>query len=336
MATKVDITSEDGLRFVQQIDDNVERMRSLAEAENEAGMAELASETEGLISSLSGKGSVAAKKEKRAALKEAAEGTPKPTPAPTVEVELLETQNYKDIPGAEKMVAKGAKQYAEGVRLNLRASEVSREIAETLLEIHSTMSNKFGDPDLMGSSQGARDATSDLITQAGELFRAQTDADERDVAEAMDRLLRSQQNWKSDVRAAFARSLNDNPERAERFGRIISARSEGVTPAEAVAAHYGFALKGRRELDRENRQRRKELRAKRELGETLTDEELRFIGEAPEAPAEHVANVVERTTKDLRRTVKAVKKADDEATRADVANKLDAAIAELAKLRAQL
>ena len=69
---KQDVSTEQGVAIVEQVDANIERIKSLAEAENAEGMDELNAETEALISSLSGTGSIKVKKEKRDALSAAA------------------------------------------------------------------------------------------------------------------------------------------------------------------------------------------------------------------------------------------------------------------------
>lgn len=225
-----DVNAPEGAQVVDQIDANIERTRSLAAAGKADEVKALAKETEALISSLSGKGSIAVKKDKRADMSAAA------ATRAEASTEVVDPGDYSQYEGVSELVSVGAERVAEGVRLHLKASEVAKEIADVGLDMWLRIPNKDGLPDLRGDSHAAKEAMRDLYAKAGEGF-------ERNAANeaALKSLQRAVQHQRGNVRTRYLMELNDDPEERKRFATILEASSE-ATPAEAIAKHYGLAL----------------------------------------------------------------------------------------------
>ncbi|MGI5408205.1 hypothetical protein ACQEV9_15560 [Streptomyces chartreusis] len=260
--TKTETTETDHAATVEQIEANIERASSLAEAENAEGLAELNKETETLISSLPSRGRfeewgrpavtfAALKKSLRGNMRQASQAQAKPEPkAQVVKAEPIVPAKYTDFEGVEELVTLGAERVAEGVRLHLRTSEVAQEIAKVALDIARSIPNKDGNPDIMVTSQQARDAMGALYRKAGEGFE-RTAANEK----ALKSLQRSVQYFRGDVRGEFLKSLDgDSADAAEdraAFAKVLENKPEDVAPSVWVAKQYGTALKGQAEIDQE-------------------------------------------------------------------------------------
>jgi len=242
---KNDVNTGQGKAVLEQIDANTERARSLAEAENAEGLAELSEETETLISSLSGKGSVAVKKEKRDAFKAASQGTAKPkgkaVAAKAAEGEVTkEVQDPYSIEGVRELVDMGAERFAEGVRAHIRMKDIAIDVAKILLDQRLRIPNKDGLPDLKATSHAAKQVSRDMYAKAGDLFKAGGDASEDEVKDAIGKLIKSVQNHMRGVVTDYLLSLDENPEEAKRWELVSKSKDQSL--AEAVAAVYGYEL----------------------------------------------------------------------------------------------
>src|SRR4051812_48259837 len=116
MATKAD-------ELIDQIRANIERVRSLTEAENFEAGSELFNETEALIKQVKGSGSVKTRKELTEALAEAEQAKGGEVDKIHEGTVALETQDYSTVPGVKELISRGAKDLAEGVRLHLKAAD---------------------------------------------------------------------------------------------------------------------------------------------------------------------------------------------------------------------
>jgi hypothetical protein len=306
---KLDVTAEDGKAALEQIDANIERVRSLAEAENLEGIEELAEETEGIISALSGKGSIAIKKEKRDAFKGAATVTEKPKAevARKAAEGVVVAKTWDQYEGTQELAQMGAEKLAEGVRLNLKASNVAMEVAAVAFDMVTRIPNKDDNPDLMVASDAAKKAGTALIALAGEGFEHTWDNEQ-----ALKKLTRSVQDYRSDVRAAWLRSLDEDTEEAAerraRVAKILEGKPEDVKASEFVAKAYGTSTIGQAERKRlayQEKQKAKELAAAgKDTAELTTGEGGEGDGEGegsdttPVSPDEAVTKIVDRLWKD--------------------------------------
>lgn len=251
MASKAET---DHAATIEQITANIERAVSLAEAENVDGLEELNKETEALISGLPTRGKTpdgdftwaGYKKAARDDMRKASQAQPKPEPKEAPKAEVV-TIAYTDFEGVEELVTLGAEKVAEGVRLHLRTSEVAKEIATVALDICMRIPNKDGNPDIMLTSQQARDAMSDLYAKAGEGFE-RNEANEK----ALKSLQRSVQYYRNDNRAELLRSLDDDSsdtaDERQAFAAILADKPEDVAASEYVAEKYGTTVQPKEEL----------------------------------------------------------------------------------------
>jgi hypothetical protein len=156
---KVDVGAPGAL---DEINANVERVATLTREGNEEAARALETETETLISSLSGKGVVATKATLRANLREARSVPVEATPGAE-----LDTVSYKELEGAEKAVQGSVRGLRAAVAAGRKLSTSAREAAEAVFPIRLVLRRR-GLPDLMARSQGARDLAVDLKAAARE------------------------------------------------------------------------------------------------------------------------------------------------------------------------
>jgi hypothetical protein len=339
MAAKQTATA-DHSATIEQVAANIERAASLAEADNLSGLAELERETEALISSLPSRGRngdktwTETKKAFRADFKTAATLAPKPEPKVVKAAEVkLSTEDYHSVKGVPELVTKGAQLFADGTRMHVKLGNVATEIARVLLEIRVSMTDKAGVPDIKASSQGAKTASSDIITQAGELFRAGGDENltREDGEKILKKLQKSVQNAMPTVRAEYLRELDSKPEEAQRFELITKDAGEGKSVSEAVAEYYGVALVSRYELEKSRKSDDADTDGDDE-GESDTE------GSEPVTLDMQIGAFFAKAESNVERAVKALKKVadDDTDTRAHVKAQIDGMIADLATLKAGL
>jgi hypothetical protein len=242
-----DVSTDEGKAVLEQIDANIERASSLAEAENVEGLKELEGETETLISSLSGKGSIKVKTEKREAFRAAATVQEKP------KAEVAPVVTYDQIPGVPELIDMGVEKAVEGVRLHLKAVDTARELAKIGLDMWLRMENKKKFPDLMGDSDQAKKSSKALNDKIGQALAKEQGLSEYEVVQAVAKFSRSIQTQRSNVRAQFLRSLDDDTEEAaearEVFADVLKDKPKDVPVSRWVADAYGTSLVGQTEID---------------------------------------------------------------------------------------
>lgn len=260
MAGRNAIDTPEGAALLEQIDANIERAASLAEAENGEGLAELRKETEALISTLGGTGSTAVKKEKRDAFAAAALAQPKPpAKAPQAKEGVVVAKTWDQYEGVAELVDMAAERMTEGINAHLKISVLARDIAGVTFDMWLRLPNKAGLPDLRGDSDAAKKASGAMYLKAGAGMERTYENEA-----ALKSLERGVQRHRTDVRAEFLRSLDeDTEEAAERralFGDALKKKPKSVPYSKYVAATlYGSEtmLKGEGEKSRE-RWRQKE------------------------------------------------------------------------------
>ncbi|MFF1812398.1 hypothetical protein ACFVXW_25355 [Streptomyces sp. NPDC058251] len=266
-APKLDVTTDEGKAALEQIAANIERGRVLATEDNAEALEELGTETETLISNLSGKGSIKAKKENRdawkAAVAEAAAAKPKAEVAKAAAQGVVVAKTWDQYEGTKEFATLGAEKLAEGVRLNLKVSNVAEEVAKYAFEMVTRIPNKDENPDLMVASDQAKKAGAALLKMAGEGFEHTWDNEQ-----ALKKFARSVQDYRSDVRAAWLRSLDEETEEAAerraRVAKVLEGKPDDVPASEWVAKAYGTSTIGQAERKRlayHEKQKAKELAA---------------------------------------------------------------------------
>lgn len=294
-------------RLVEEIDANIERAASLAEAENVDALTELDKETETLISKLSGTGSIKLKKEKRNAFKAAATVQEKPKAKkaePKAEVATLETKDYTDVEGVSELVTMGAEKVTDGVTAHIKTSSLAKDIASVLLDIRRRVHNKEGNPDITARTDAAKKAASAIYVAAGESL-GKGDLDAFDVEESVKKLRRAVQHQMSDVQAQYLRELDNSPEEAALFTKVLEDKPEDVPVSQWVANAYDLKLKGQGELARERYHEKKALEAGEKPAEGAEGGEGEGeggegAGSTTQTPDEHVKAVVAKLIKDIK------------------------------------
>jgi len=327
---KNDVNTDQGKAVLEQIDANIERAASLAEAENVEGLKELKEETETLISSLSGTGSVAIRKEKRNAFAAAAQGAEKPKSKavekkPAEGEVTKEVQDPYSIDGVRELVDLGAEKFAEGVRLHIRMKDIAVDVAKVILDQRLRIPNKDGLPDLKATSHAAKQVSRDMYTKAGELFKAGGNADETEVKNAINKLIKGVQNHMRSVINDYLLTLDENPEEAQRWELVAkSDQSKDQPLSEAVAATYGWELP-------------KEL----ESGEGKPEGEGEGDGEGSgdshaTDPADTVIGYFTKAKGELSKAQKKVKALSEETDKDKIRAEIDKLVTDLVSLKASL
>jgi hypothetical protein len=276
---------------------NIERVRSLAEAENEDGAKDLHKETTALIKRLPA--------DERPALTKAlkAAGQAQPKAAEVVKAESpasLETQDYKANPEIVALVELGTKKIVAGVQQQMTARETARQVAELTLDMWRRITTKNGVPDLKGDTDQAKQAAKDMYSAVG----PQLEGDEYDVEQAVNKLVRSVQDHRSDVRAVYLRGLDDAPEEREKFQSILGDKPDDVPVSKWVADYYKLSLVGQIEANRER------ARKNRELAKQAKDSAELEQGDAEPKAEETAEEKVARTLSGMHRALRGIRQQD--------------------------
>lgn len=307
---KLDITTEEGQAALEQINANIERVRSLAEAENVEAVKELTDETETIISNLTGKGNIKAKKDSREALKAAGLVQDKPkaevAKAP-VEGKVMD-KTWDQYEGTTELVHMGAEKVAEGVKTHVKTSTLAKDVAAVIFDVWTRIPNKSNVPDIKGDSDAAKKASKALYAEAGKGFE-----ETYDTKKALNALIRSVQDQRSDVRAEWLRSLDgDDDVAAERralMATVLEGKPEDEKASEWVANVYGVSTIGqteKRRLEWAEKKKAKELTGGNGgSGEGEGDgdgDDDETTETTPVDPDEYLTKTVDRVYKDLERT----------------------------------
>jgi hypothetical protein len=338
---------------VEQITANIERAKSLAEAENAEGLAELNKETNDLISSLPTRGRhgdtawAKVKQGMRAELKAASQAqaaspleskrtgkTDRPTAAMVLKAKAeAEAADYTKFDGVEDRVKAGAGVVVDGVRLHVKTSQTARQAAEMLLDAQRRIITKDGVPDLKSADPATLKARKDMYEQARTVLAAEGDADH--AKSLVDKFSQSVRNQFSDVLVGYVRQLDDPSsadEVKELYGPVLAAHPE-LTPSEAVFTFYDIPRLSKRELMAENQRAKnaklKELEAKAEEGDSEAAEKVEEIKTA--TVQERIAADIQSAERSLTAAVKAARELSDEDRAA-----LKAKMMELVALAAQI
>jgi hypothetical protein len=316
-ATSVEVTIN---KAVEQLNANIERAKSMAEAENAEGLAELKKETEELVSALPQRGKFGnetfakLKVRLRAEFRAAAQVQEKPaTKAVAVAAKPKEgvpVKTWDQYEGVKELVTLGAEKVAEGVRLHRKTSDLAKEVAAVTFDMWTRIPNKDEIPDLKGNSDQAKKAAGEMYRIAGEGFEHNFENED-----AFTKLQRSVQMHRTDVRAKWLRELDeDTTEAAEAralYGDKLADKPEDMSVAEYVAtALYNSPAmikgEGEKQLERYHA-KQKALAAASDkskgegTGEGSGEGEGEGSGEAAETttPDERIEAIVKRIKADV-------------------------------------
>lgn len=300
------MTERNDAATVEQVQANIERAASLVEAENTDGLTELNKETENLISSLPSRGKhgdetfAGMKKRLRGEFRAAAVAQPKPEPKAKAKPAEVAVKDYTAYEGVSELVAMGAEKAAEGVRLHIKTSTTAKDIASIILDMWRRIPNKDGFPDITGTSDPAKKASSAMYKAVGESLGGE---DAYDVEQAVKKLIRSVQTQRTDVRAEYLRGLDgddaDAQEERKHYAKLLEGKGDDVPVSEYLANVYGVGLKGEIEKARERYQAKALEAPKGEDSESDQDDES---GEAePVSPDDEIRAVVRKLRADIRK-----------------------------------
>ncbi|MFE1959238.1 hypothetical protein [Streptomyces sp. NPDC059479] len=281
---KVQMTANDAL--TAEIKANIERAQSLAQGGQEDALKELVGETEGLLKSLKGTGSVKLRATLRDELTEAlkAKGAEVPdADEPAGETSADESQGDEK-PGVvegtvipadvAELIDRGAETALEAINLGVKMAEVAESVSQIQLAMRKKSTHKSGLPDLLANQKPTRDRAKDIYYRVA----AQLSPEDVDKADALDSLKRSVQNKNSDVLVGYLRGLDADkeagleevaryyPDAAAAYLKAKESETE-ESPASLTEAVYdlyaaqdiALPRKGRTELERERRAQAKEL-----------------------------------------------------------------------------
>jgi hypothetical protein len=233
--SKNDVNEREGRAALESISANTERVITLRKASQTEAAASLAAETEELIVSLSGKGSVSLKQESRDALREAL-ATAEPISGVVVETGADDPLTTAGVP---ELIAEGAKRARSGIELGTKMGDVGRELAAVMLDIRMKF-NRKGLPDLEARDGRTKKAVRFVYDTAMEGV-AKDDVTKSDARKTLELAVRRRTQ---DAVVDFLRSLNDLP-RAEvlaYFPQVSATAFEAAgSHTEAVYATYSEA-----------------------------------------------------------------------------------------------
>ncbi|WP_432118492.1 hypothetical protein [Streptomyces sp. bgisy032] len=204
-----------------------------------------------------------------AALAQVYDATPEP-PAASTE---LAVRSWHDVEGVDAIVNHGVRQAKRAVNAGLKAADMARQIAETILEARLRMPNPdTGLPDILADRKYTKNIAHDLFVAARE---GVTEEDVHRWATHKS-LAKGSRNRMSDVMVDFLKGLDEDLDKARRYFPMIEFE-EGESATEAVYAAYAakgriLPRKGRTELAREDARRKAERLRQLEAGRQ--DEDL--------------------------------------------------------------
>lgn len=334
---------------VAEITANTERLVTLANEGNKDGFAELYETTEGLISALKGTGVKRLQMELRAPLHDAKTKINTAEAAPAVpgkegtvtkrsEATTLETTDYKIIPGAVELIADKADLLAEGFKAHKAATTTARDAGSVLLQARTMFLDKNGVPALTGKCRAYTDWASDFFGKIG--ADLVTDED----YEALQKLKEASRYQADHLLRVYIRSLDENPEEYEKYGRILEINPElkDAKPSQVLFSYLDIDTKSRLERARDNRAQ-KALEAQRKqqaitAGSGEADSEGGDESDEAHAGTTQQERTMDRITKadTLLTEVEKTRKKLTAEERAAVKAKLDAHVSRAAALAALL
>jgi len=324
MAAKAKAPEVDQADLRDEIEGGIERVQSLAEADNTDGAAELATEVEGLISQVRAENTgktTALRKKLRDRLRKAGQAQSEPKAA---EVERAPKAEVVETGDMEQLIAMGADRVREVTVGKLKGS---RQIAEILLDIRRRIILPDGLPDLKGVSQRARDRGAEVYGRVLSDLPAEGEDDTADGIRAeINSIKKSAWNALGDLRVEYVRSLDtSDAEELKPFASILEGQDG--SPAELIAAHYDLDLRTRREIERDRRQAKAALEARKAEGEEISEEEeAAALGEKVVSPADAAKAAVRKIKGAVKAiTVDGVDDTEDrKAIREAIADQIDA------------
>ncbi|WBP87031.1 hypothetical protein [Kitasatospora cathayae] len=285
----------------EQITANIERVRSLAEADNEEGAAEIVKETKSLIDAAKGASSTATNKLRkgfRDELEKAMQAKPAEPIKPSKEV--VPVVKYEDIEGVSDLVRMGAAMVSEGIAGLAKSSDVADKVGAILLDMWLRIENpKTGCSDLRGDSDEAKRASKDMYAAIEEELKGNPDG-----AKILDSYKRQIQRRRQHRTVEYVRALDNSPEEHRHFAKALEANPD-LSPSEAVRKVCRIAEKSEIEktLERDAAKRQlknaqKALESGKLEGEEA-EEAKKIVAEAAVPPVKRAMAAMDKAEKSI-------------------------------------
>jgi hypothetical protein len=200
--------------------------------------------------------------------------------------------------------------------MHIKTSTTAKEIASIILDMWRRIPNKDGNPDITGASDPAKKASSALYQAAGKALGGE---DPYEVQESVKKLMRAVQTQRTDVRAEYLKSLDeDSAEAAEErahFAKMLEGKPEDMPVSEFLASTYGVGLKGEIEKARERYHAALESKGSSNGGEAIaTPGGDDAPDDEPTNPDDEIRSIVRKLRADVARAKpEAFEAATDEA-----------------------
>jgi hypothetical protein len=320
MPTKNDATTEapalNTEALVEEIEANIERVRSLAEAENAEGAEELEVETEALISKLrgaTGKDTTSIRKGYRTQLAAAkrAESKEEPKATKSNEVATKQPADFTEIPGVPELVKEASAKVRE---LAISKFKGGHEIAAKIFEIRTHIKTEAGYIDFDATTDQAKKASSTVYDAITEKLAEEGENEADDAIRAeIGSIKKSAQNAMGDVKVLFIRALDTSADDIKAQYKYAQDAHPDKSLSEAVFTFHNITTRNTRaELAKAAREAKAALAARVAAGELTEGEaeaEAQESGLAPKekTPTERVKAAVSKAGK----AVKAVSAAED-------------------------
>jgi hypothetical protein len=249
----------------QHAQELIERVSDLRSANNFEGSDALRPEAEAAIAACRPQDRDAL----AAALQHVFDTMPAPVEPPGSELAI---RSWHDVEGVDEVVSDGVRQVRKAVNAGLKAADMARQIAATLLNARLRMRNFADLPDIVASRKYTKDIAHDMFLEAR---KGVTEEDVHRWATHKS-LAKAVRNRMSDVIVDYLRSLDENPDAFPAMDKARAAFPK-LSPTEAVYALYereGTSLprKGRTELAREDARRKAEILKQLQAGTYKEDE----------------------------------------------------------------
>jgi hypothetical protein len=322
-ATPAEIEAQN-VKLRDEITGNIERVQSLAEAENVEGVATLKEETEGLIAKLPTGERVALRSALTAASK-----AEKPEAKAEVELkakaaEVVNLQSdYHNFEGVAELVDQAAEKVLEFAKASVSGGH---ELANITFYAWTRITKADGTPDLKGDTDAAKSVTKDAFDKVLKGLPEEGTNEEADNLRAqLGTVRKAMQHGREDVRVNYIRGLAHSPEEAARFGALVEGK-KGADISTAVAAAYEITLLTRAEKQKALRDSKKALAAAEEKFEEVTgaldavDTETAAkveAGEMTEAEREEALKAANEAVAEATKALEAVKGEEKAATPAE-------------------
>jgi hypothetical protein len=307
---KAETTAEKNARLREEIAANIERVRSLAEAENAEGAEELAVETDTLIGQLPTK----ERNKLRQVLKAAGVAEPKaeePKATQSSEVATKTPTDFAKIPGVPELVEEASAKVRE---LAISKFKGGHEIAAKIFEIRTHIKTDAGYIDFAADTDAAKKASSTVYDAITEKLAEEGENEADDAIRAeIGSIKKSAQNAMGDVRALFIRALDTSSDEVKAQYQYAQDAHPDKALSEAVFDFHNITTrKTRAEIAKAAREAKAALAARVKAGELTEGEaeaEAQEAGLTPKekTPTERVKAAVSKAGK----AVKAVATADD-------------------------